>query len=176
MQWAATKKEVERSNFFKEIPKIAKRFWFPLLLSFALIAGMAVLSTRVVPLEWRVTGEGWAVILPLAYVLSFCSIHRLLLIDIQFDLWMPYSLPCTFGFLALMGFRLTSFWVLIDRAESVVDGVLVLNAFSLSTLLAFLSRCYLYTIFSWDTRIHDVAAALLLIQLSRTTCFPVLFI
>ena len=30
MQWAATKKEVERSNFFKEIPKIAKRcalFW-----------------------------------------------------------------------------------------------------------------------------------------------------
>ena len=56
-----------------------KRFWFPLLLSFALIAGMAVLSTRVVPLEWRVTGEGWAVILPLAYVLlSFRSIHRLL--------------------------------------------------------------------------------------------------
>jgi len=25
MQWAATKKEVERSNFFKEIPKIARR-------------------------------------------------------------------------------------------------------------------------------------------------------
>lgn len=44
------------------------RFWFPLLLSFAIIAGMAVLSTKVVPLEWRVTGEAWAVILPLAYV------------------------------------------------------------------------------------------------------------
>jgi hypothetical protein len=115
MQWAATKKEVERSNFFKEIPKIVKRFWFPLLLSFVLIAGMAVLSTRVVPLEWRVTGEGWAVILPLAYVLSFRSIRRLLLIDIQFDLWMPYSLPRTFGFLPMMDFSTDEF-LGVDRS------------------------------------------------------------
>jgi O-antigen ligase len=115
MQWAATKKEVERSNFFKEIPKIVKRFWFPLLLSFALIAGMAVLSTRVVPLEWRVTGEGWAVILPLAYVLLFRSIRRLLLIGIQFDLWMPYSLPRTFGFLLMMDFSTDEF-LGVDRS------------------------------------------------------------
>ncbi|KAF7338492.1 Glyco-trans-2-like domain-containing protein [Mycena venus] len=27
--WSATVKEVQRSNFFKEIPKIFKRFWFP---------------------------------------------------------------------------------------------------------------------------------------------------
>ncbi|TEB25063.1 hypothetical protein FA13DRAFT_1637964 [Coprinellus micaceus] len=74
MQWAATKKEVERSNFFKEIPKIAKRFWFPLLLSFSIIAGIIVLSTRLVPFEWRVTGEGWAVILPLALT---CGCHIL---------------------------------------------------------------------------------------------------
>ncbi|KAF5339551.1 hypothetical protein D9611_011423 [Ephemerocybe angulata] len=74
MQWAATKKEVERSNFFKEIPKIAKRFWFPLLVSFAIIAGMVILSTKLVPFEWRVDGNGWAVILPLAMT---CGCHIL---------------------------------------------------------------------------------------------------
>ncbi|KAF5354337.1 hypothetical protein D9756_007321 [Leucocoprinus leucothites] len=47
IQWTATIKEVERSNFFKEIPKIWRRFWFSIL--------------------WRIGGEeGWAVILPLA--------------------------------------------------------------------------------------------------------------
>ncbi|KAH6904288.1 glycosyl transferase family group 2-domain-containing protein [Coprinopsis sp. MPI-PUGE-AT-0042] len=66
MTWAATKKEVERSNFFKEIPKIVKRFWFPLLLSIILIAAIIILSTSLIPFEWRITGEGWAVILPLA--------------------------------------------------------------------------------------------------------------
>ncbi|EAU86690.2 hypothetical protein CC1G_06451 [Coprinopsis cinerea okayama7 len=66
MQWAATKKEVERSNFFKEIPKIAKRFWFSLLFSFIILVAIVILATPIVPLEWRITGEGWAVILPLA--------------------------------------------------------------------------------------------------------------
>ncbi|KAI0055571.1 hypothetical protein BV25DRAFT_1833092 [Artomyces pyxidatus] len=68
MTWSATKKEVERSNFFKEVPKIAKRFWFPLLVSTALIAGMIIVSTPLVPFEWRVDGTAWAVIFPLAVV------------------------------------------------------------------------------------------------------------
>ncbi|KAI5996067.1 glycosyl transferase family group 2-domain-containing protein [Pisolithus marmoratus] len=63
--WQATKKEVERSNFFKEVPKILKRFWFPLLLSTVLIMGMIVVSTPLVPYQWRINGTGWAVILPL---------------------------------------------------------------------------------------------------------------
>ncbi|TFK24102.1 hypothetical protein FA15DRAFT_593031 [Coprinopsis marcescibilis] len=74
MQWAATKKEVERSNFFKEIPKIAKRFWFPLLFSFVVLAGIVILATPLVPLEYRVDGTGWAVILPLAMT---CGCHIL---------------------------------------------------------------------------------------------------
>jgi hypothetical protein len=36
IQWSATVKEVERSNFFKEIPKIAKRSGEVLILSFPL--------------------------------------------------------------------------------------------------------------------------------------------
>lgn len=65
ISWGATKKEVERSNFFKEIPKIAKRFWFPLLASFIIIAGVVVVSTPLIPVEWRIGSDGWAVIFPL---------------------------------------------------------------------------------------------------------------
>lgn len=66
MTWAATKKEVERSNFFKEIPKIFKRFWVALLICIILIAAIIVLSTSLVPLAWQINGGDWAVIFPLA--------------------------------------------------------------------------------------------------------------
>ncbi|KIJ60764.1 hypothetical protein HYDPIDRAFT_98170 [Hydnomerulius pinastri MD-312] len=72
--WSATKKEVERSNFFKEVPKILKRFWFPLLVCTLLIAGMIIVSTPLVPYQWQLTGNGWAVILPLSIV---CGCHIL---------------------------------------------------------------------------------------------------
>lgn len=83
--WGATIKEVERSNFFKEVPKIFKRcvssptccyafthstvmysFWFPFIVCFVIIAGMIICATPLVPLAWRVDGSGWAVIFPLA--------------------------------------------------------------------------------------------------------------
>ena len=64
--WGATKKEVERSNFFKEIPKILKRFWFPLTVSIVLIGGIIVCSLPFVPTNFRIDGTGWAVIFPLA--------------------------------------------------------------------------------------------------------------
>ncbi|KIY71077.1 hypothetical protein CYLTODRAFT_370017 [Cylindrobasidium torrendii FP15055 ss-10] len=71
--WGATLKEVERSNFFKEIPKIIKRFWFSLLVSIIIIAGIIVCSTSLVPLDWHVDGSAWAVILPLA-VTTACHV------------------------------------------------------------------------------------------------------
>ncbi|KAJ8508325.1 hypothetical protein ONZ45_g9380 [Pleurotus djamor] len=64
--WSATIKEVERSNFFKEVPKIAKRFWFPMTVSLIIIVGMIICSTSLVPFQWRVDASGWAVIFPLA--------------------------------------------------------------------------------------------------------------
>ncbi|KXN88664.1 hypothetical protein AN958_06208 [Leucoagaricus sp. SymC.cos] len=66
IQWTATIKEVQRSNFFKEIPKIWKRFWFSILMSWVVVGGVVVCATRLVPYEWRVGSEGWAVVLPLA--------------------------------------------------------------------------------------------------------------
>ncbi|KAH9991982.1 glycosyl transferase family group 2-domain-containing protein [Russula compacta] len=68
MTWGATMKEVERSNFFKEVPKIMKRFWFSVLVSVFILGGMVVCATPLVPLGWRVDGSAWAVIFPLAVV------------------------------------------------------------------------------------------------------------
>ncbi|EEB96183.1 hypothetical protein MPER_04727, partial [Moniliophthora perniciosa FA553] len=47
--WSATIKEVERSNFFKEIPKIAKRFWSPLLACTVILAGIVICATSLGP-------------------------------------------------------------------------------------------------------------------------------
>ncbi|KAI0327882.1 hypothetical protein GY45DRAFT_1372836 [Cubamyces sp. BRFM 1775] len=66
--WGATKKEVERSNFWLEVPKILKRFWLALVLSLACCAGMVILATDAVPIGWRIFSYDWAVILPLAIV------------------------------------------------------------------------------------------------------------
>ena len=74
IQWSATIKEVERSNFFKEVPKIFKRFWLALSVSTLLIAAMIVLATDIVPIEWRVDSSSWGVIFPLAVV---CGCHIL---------------------------------------------------------------------------------------------------
>ena len=65
--WGATVKEVQKSNFFKEVPKILKKYWFSLSISWALIAAMVILSTPLVPIGWRVEGSGWGVIFPLAF-------------------------------------------------------------------------------------------------------------
>ena len=68
-------KEVERSHFFREIPRIVRRFWFPMGFSAVVIAGMAVCAVcsgggtgGAVPVGWRVVVAEWAVILPMSYV------------------------------------------------------------------------------------------------------------
>ncbi|KAH7912096.1 glycosyl transferase family group 2-domain-containing protein [Hygrophoropsis aurantiaca] len=64
--WGATKKEVERSNFFIEVPRIWKRFRVSLVLCLITAAGMIILSTSIVPVGWQVDSRDWAVIMPLA--------------------------------------------------------------------------------------------------------------
>ncbi|KAF8589551.1 hypothetical protein K439DRAFT_1332659 [Ramaria rubella] len=66
MTWQATKKEVERSNFFIEGPRILRRFWLSFTLSFAVAFAMIILATDLVPPEWQIPGTNWAVIFPLA--------------------------------------------------------------------------------------------------------------
>ncbi|KII90397.1 hypothetical protein PLICRDRAFT_52136 [Plicaturopsis crispa FD-325 SS-3] len=68
ISWSATKKEVERSNFFIEVPRILKRFWLAFTLSFMAILGMIILTTSLVPPSWQIPGVYWAIILPLSIV------------------------------------------------------------------------------------------------------------
>ena len=68
--WGATKKEVERSNFWLEVPKILRRFWLALVVSVGIAVLMVVLSTSVVPIGWRVESWDWAVIFPLAITIG----------------------------------------------------------------------------------------------------------
>ncbi|CAA7264548.1 unnamed protein product [Cyclocybe aegerita] len=68
ISWGATKKEVERSNFWIEVPRIAKRYWFVIIVCTLAIVAMIVLSTTLVPPAWRIPGSSWAVIFPLAIV------------------------------------------------------------------------------------------------------------
>jgi len=66
--WGATKKEVERSNFWMEVPKILKRFWLSLVISTLCIITVVVFSTNFIPPEWRIEKSSWSLILPLVYV------------------------------------------------------------------------------------------------------------
>ncbi|KAJ8595119.1 hypothetical protein M405DRAFT_857602 [Rhizopogon salebrosus TDB-379] len=68
--WGATKKEVERSNFFIEVPRIIKRFRVALILCIIVTAGMIVLSTSLVPAGWQIDPNDWAVVMPLAIVVG----------------------------------------------------------------------------------------------------------
>ncbi|CCM00464.1 uncharacterized protein FIBRA_02497 [Fibroporia radiculosa] len=79
MTWGATKKEVERSNFFEEIPKILKRFWFPWTCSFILVATMVILSTNLLPVAWQINGSAWAVIFPLALMVGCHILYPIVL-------------------------------------------------------------------------------------------------
>jgi hypothetical protein len=56
--------EVEKSNFFVEVPRILRRFWLAFLLCFVAIAALIILSTSLVPRDFQI--YSWAVILPLA--------------------------------------------------------------------------------------------------------------
>jgi hypothetical protein len=66
--WGATKKEVEKSNFFEEVPRILRRFRLALILSVLALAMMVILSSSLVPLGWQISPTAWAVLFPLALV------------------------------------------------------------------------------------------------------------
>ncbi|GAA5823328.1 hypothetical protein JCM11251_007569 [Rhodosporidiobolus azoricus] len=55
MNWGATKKDLELPSITEELPAVLKRRWLSFTLSSLTIAGVAVLSTTIVPLEWRIS-------------------------------------------------------------------------------------------------------------------------
>ncbi|KAJ8100763.1 glycosyl transferase family group 2-domain-containing protein [Lipomyces tetrasporus] len=67
MQWGATAKELEASNFFKEFPKIVKGFIHMYITVLVGIAGMVVLAFAV-PWNWKI--EGFYSTLPLGWIFT----------------------------------------------------------------------------------------------------------
>jgi hypothetical protein len=67
MQWGATAKEAEFSNFFIEVPRVLKRFKFSFTISFLGVVGMIILAVApFVPIGWRITD--FVAIFPMAIV------------------------------------------------------------------------------------------------------------
>ncbi|KAI0739936.1 glycosyl transferase family group 2-domain-containing protein [Daedaleopsis nitida] len=77
--WGATKKEVERSNFWEEVPKIVTRFRVALIISAVMTFVMVLLTTEAIPIGWRIPGWDWAVITPLAIVVGCHILYPILL-------------------------------------------------------------------------------------------------
>jgi hypothetical protein len=69
--WGATKKEVEESNFFLEVPKILVRFRVALICSFLVLGGVIAMRLPMIPMEWQITAI--SVILPITNV-AVCHI------------------------------------------------------------------------------------------------------
>jgi len=72
MTWEMTKKEVENSNFFMEIPKIAREFIYMYLVMIPMAGGMIYMAFFA-PIAWRIT-EAVAVV-PLALmIICHCAL------------------------------------------------------------------------------------------------------
>ncbi|UZJ55708.1 hypothetical protein CBS101457_005028 [Exobasidium rhododendri] len=69
MTWGSTLKDIELTNFFHEVPLILKRHNRVFISSTILIAGLAILDTELIPLEWRI--NGFFVLFPPMLVYSF---------------------------------------------------------------------------------------------------------
>jgi hypothetical protein len=70
MTWGSTGKEVERSTFWIEVPRIWQRFKLSFIVCFLIIATMVIFTTNVIPFEWQIPGWEWALIIPLALVVG----------------------------------------------------------------------------------------------------------
>ncbi|KAF2225809.1 glycosyl transferase family group 2-domain-containing protein [Elsinoe ampelina] len=67
MQWGATAKEAEWSNFFVEVPRVLKRFKYSIAFALLGIVGMVVLAVApFVPWDWRI--DDFIAILPMSTV------------------------------------------------------------------------------------------------------------
>ncbi|PHH71516.1 hypothetical protein CDD80_5225 [Ophiocordyceps camponoti-rufipedis] len=76
MQWGATAKEKEDSNFFQEMPRIFRTFKYMYLLIFLLVGAMIYLGVWAPP-DWAITD--FSVVIPLAINLTFHALSPLVL-------------------------------------------------------------------------------------------------
>lgn len=68
VQWSTTIKEVQVSNFFKEVPAIFKRFWMMLVVCFTVIGVIIVMTTSIIPVGYQI--RAFNAIVPVAVVMG----------------------------------------------------------------------------------------------------------
>jgi hypothetical protein len=68
VQWTTTIKEVQISNFFKEVPAIFKRFWPMLVVCFSVIGVTVVMTTKIIPVGYQI--RAFNAIVPLAVIMG----------------------------------------------------------------------------------------------------------
>ncbi|PWN23478.1 hypothetical protein BCV69DRAFT_243467 [Microstroma glucosiphilum] len=78
MTWGSTIKDLEDSNFFREIPAIFKKNWGMLLISVLILGGTGVIFTDVLPIEWQGHG-GFFVYWPMVLIASGHILYHMVL-------------------------------------------------------------------------------------------------
>ncbi|KAF9262377.1 hypothetical protein L218DRAFT_960195 [Marasmius fiardii PR-910] len=66
MTWGSTGKEVEKSTFWIEVPRIIKGFKLSFTICFLVIFMMVIFTTNAIPFEWQIQGWNWPLIIPLS--------------------------------------------------------------------------------------------------------------
>ncbi|GAA5823335.1 hypothetical protein JCM11251_007571 [Rhodosporidiobolus azoricus] len=77
MTWGATKKDLENPSIQEELPAVLRRRWLVLPLAGLTLTGVAVLSTTIVPLEWRISSL--TVMFPILWLACGHFLYSLLL-------------------------------------------------------------------------------------------------
>ncbi|EPQ28118.1 uncharacterized protein PFL1_04445 [Pseudozyma flocculosa PF-1] len=77
MTWGATLKDLDDSNFFRELPAMFKRFWVVFLVSIAVIGGAAAMALAPLPLEWVIVEP--TIMVPLIFNMCFHILYPLVL-------------------------------------------------------------------------------------------------
>ncbi|KAK7037791.1 hypothetical protein VNI00_010752 [Paramarasmius palmivorus] len=70
MTWGSTGKEVEKSTFWIEVPRILRNFRLSFTICIAIIAMMIIMSTDLIPFEYQIPGWNWALIIPVSLVVG----------------------------------------------------------------------------------------------------------
>lgn len=77
MSWGATLKDIDMVGFYKEVPMLVRRFWRMDIICIIVVAGSAILTTDLVPLEWRLYSV--YKVFPLFFIFSLHLLYPIIL-------------------------------------------------------------------------------------------------
>ncbi|KAJ7573930.1 glycosyl transferase family group 2-domain-containing protein [Mycena floridula] len=70
MTWGSTGKEVEKSTFWIEVPRILKNFWLSFVICCTLIFMIVLFNSELLPFAYRIGGWSYAIVVPLGMIIG----------------------------------------------------------------------------------------------------------